>query len=62
MINTLEIKCICNDVPLIDANYLIKRYNIKTIEELQDKVKICDRCKRCEPYILELIKNNDENS
>lgn len=60
MINPLDIKCICNDVPLVNAYYLIKKHNIETIEELQEKVKICDKCKRCKPYIIDLIKENNK--
>lgn len=50
------IVCICNCVDEEKIVKTIKNNNIKNIEDLQEKIKICDNCCTCKRYIENIIE------
>lgn len=49
------IVCICNSVKEEDIIDIVEEYDIKEINELQDKISICNQCCMCKCYIDNLI-------
>jgi bacterioferritin-associated ferredoxin len=53
------IVCVCNNVNEEKIVQIIKNKTIKSIEDLQMEISICDQCQTCEKYINFLIKSNN---
>ena len=53
--------CLCNAVPR-DRVIYFKKLGVKTIEELQQHIDICDTCYGCEDDIEALLNSKDESS
>lgn len=50
--------CVCNAVNDRVIKDIVRKENVKTLEELQSRIKICDRCRLCEPTIHDIIQSS----
>lgn len=49
-------KCVCFDITFEEMKSIMKKNNIKTLEELKEIKALSGNCKLCLPYIIEMIK------
>jgi bacterioferritin-associated ferredoxin len=51
--------CICYDLSFKEIKSILDTNNINTLEELQDKHDICDKCCMCNEYIERMIHTGE---
>ena len=51
--------CVCNAVNDRVIKDIVQKENVQSLEELQSKIKICDRCRLCEPTIIDIIQSSN---
>ena len=56
------IVCVCNTITEKTIVETIEKYNVKTIEELQKRISVCNNCHTCERYILNLIEKHSKKA
>jgi bacterioferritin-associated ferredoxin len=55
-------RCVCNQVSFLEISALIKKERISSLEDLKKQIKVCDKCKLCEPFIEKILEKNGEIS
>lgn len=51
-----EVVCFCNGVYDEDLRDYLARYPTDSIDELRAKERICNKCRQCEPIVIEEIE------
>lgn len=49
------IVCVCNCVSESKIIETVEKFNLQNLEELQEKIEICNNCCTCQKYVENLI-------
>lgn len=50
-------RCICHKIDFVDILKLADLASITRLPELRDRYNICNKCKRCNPYVRDVLKH-----
>lgn len=50
-------RCVCYNVSFSEILEKSEKENITTLEEVHQKLEICDACGLCNPYVKEVLKH-----
>lgn len=53
--------CVCNAINDRVIKECVRREHIYTLEDLQERMTICNRCRLCEPTILQILDDEKNN-
>lgn len=48
--------CICHKISFADILKLAKENHIDRLPALKQKLNICNKCRKCNPYVREVLK------
>ena len=52
-------RCVCFGKKFSELKRLAKKHKVKSLEELQEHVTFGLNCRRCHPYVREMLKTGE---